>query len=169
MEKNSISCNFIIPTVVAASIPKPFYIRIIKKIPYLFRRLKHIIYPMQNFIIYPLETNTYSHSSDTDSLNLQPGEWVEVRSFNEISMTLDEKGKCKGLYFMLEMKEFCEKKFRVFKKVEIIKLETTGEVRKLKRPSILLEGVYCNGENHEGCDRSCFHFWREAWLKRISI
>jgi hypothetical protein len=68
---------------------------------------------------------------------------------------------------MPEMEKFCGKKFKVFKKVEIIKLESTGEVRKLRSPSVFLEGVYCNGERHEGCDRACFHFWREAWLKRI--
>jgi hypothetical protein len=93
---------------------------------------------------------------------------VQVRSIDEISVTLDGKGKYKGLYFMPEMEKFCGKKCKVFKKAEIIKLESTGEVRKLKSPSIFLEGVYCNGERHEGCDRACFHFWREAWLKRIS-
>jgi hypothetical protein len=103
----------------------------------------------------------------SSDLNLQPGEWVEVRSIDEISRTLDDKGKHKGLLFMPEMKNFCGKKFKVFKKAEIIKLESTGEVRKLRSPSIFLEGVYCNGEHHQGCDRTCFHFWKEAWLKRI--
>ena len=100
-------------------------------------------------------------------LNLQPGEWVQVRSIDEISRTLDEAGKYKGLYFMPAMEEYCGKKFRVFKKAAIIKLESTGEVRKLKSPSVFLEGVYCDGEYHEGCDRACYHFWREMWLKRI--
>ena len=101
-----------------------------------------------------------------DSLNLQPGEWVEVRSIDEISPTLNEDRKYKGLFFMPEMEDFCGKKFKVFKKVDRIKLEESGEIRKLKTPSIFLEGVYCKGERHEGCDRSCFHFWKEAWLKR---
>jgi hypothetical protein len=102
-----------------------------------------------------------------ETLNLQAGEWVQVRSIDEISLTLDKNQKYKGLYFMPEMEKFCGGKYRVFKRAEIIKLESTGEVRKLKSPSIFLEGVYCNGERHEGCDRACFHFWREAWLKRI--
>ena len=110
---------------------------------------------------------TSSHSSVNNDLNLQPGECVQVLSIDEISATLDQKRKFKGLYFMPEMEKFCGKKFKVFKKVEIIKLESTGEVRKLRSPSVFLEGVYCNGERHEGCDRACFHFWREAWLKRI--
>jgi hypothetical protein len=108
-----------------------------------------------------------SPSSVNDPLNLQPGECVEVRSIDEISLTLDDRRKYKGLYFMSEMEKFCGKKFKIFKKVEIIKLEPTGEVRKLRSPTVFLEGVYCNGELQEGCDRSCFHFWKEAWLKRI--
>ena len=47
-----------------------------------------------------------------------------------------------------------------------IMLESTGEFRKLKTPSIFLEDVFCNGEFHQNCDRSCFCFWREAWLER---
>jgi hypothetical protein len=101
-------------------------------------------------------------------LNLQPGEWVEVRSIDEISKTLDEKRKYQGVIFIPEMESFCGKKFKVFKKVEVIKFETTGEVRKLKIPPVLLEGVYCNGEFHDVCDRACFHFWMDPWLKRIT-
>jgi hypothetical protein len=106
-------------------------------------------------------------AEETDPLNLQPGDWVQVRPIEEISATLDEEGRYHGLYFMPEMKEFCEGRYKVFKIVEIIKLESTGEVRKLKSPTVSLEGVYCKGERHEGCDRACFHFWEEAWLKRI--
>ena len=119
------------------------------------------------FILKRTTSNTSSSSENTTS-NLQSGEWVEVRSIDEISMTLDENRKYKGLYFMPEMEKFCGKKFKVFKKVEIIKLESTGEVRKLKTPAVFLESVYCNGEHHEGCDRACFHYWREAWLKRVA-
>jgi hypothetical protein len=93
---------------------------------------------------------------------------VEVRSIDEIYQTLDEKRKYKGVIFMPEMESFCGKKFKVFKKVEIIKLESTMEIRKLTTPPVLLEGVYCNGENHDGCDRACFHFWMDPWLKRIT-
>jgi hypothetical protein len=107
-------------------------------------------------------------SSVNTPLNLQPGEWVEVRSIDEISQSLDERRKYKGVIFMPEMESYCGKKFKVFKKVEIIKLESTMEIRKLKTPVVLLEGVYCNGKYHDGCDRTCFHFWMDPWLKRIT-
>ena len=99
--------------------------------------------------------------------NFQPGEWVQTLSVEEVLSTLDDKGKLKGLYFMPEMKKFCGKKFKVYKRVEKIKLETTGEMRKLKTPSIFLQGVECDGEFNGWCDRSCYLYWREDWLKRI--
>jgi len=41
-------------------------------------------------------------------------------------------------------------------------LEATGEPRSMKTPTVLLDGVFCDGKAHAGCDRSCFCFWREA-------
>jgi len=115
-----------------------------------------------------LTGTTSDRASSSATPDLQPGEWVEVRSMDEISQTLDEKRKYKGIIFMPEMEDFCGKKYKIFKRVEIIKLESTMEIRKLMTPPVLLEGVYCNGEYHEGCDRACFHFWMDPWLKRIS-
>jgi hypothetical protein len=99
--------------------------------------------------------------------NLKAGDWVEVKSAKEIYSTLDQDGKFKGLSFPREMAKFCGKRFRVYKKLENIILETTGELRRIKTPTVLLEGVFCDGEAHGKCDRSCFCFWREAWLRRI--
>ena len=68
---------------------------------------------------------------------------------------------------MPDKENCCGGRFRVFKKVTTIKLEATGEVRHLKSPTVFLEGVYCNGERHGGCDRASSHFWRETWLERV--
>ncbi|MCK4793403.1 MAG: hypothetical protein KAV87_57270 [Desulfobacteraceae bacterium] len=105
-------------------------------------------------------------SSDEQVLNLKPGELVEVKSEEEILATLDENKKNKGLLWMAGMRNFCGKRFRVFKKLETILLESNGEYRKMKN-TVLLEGVMCTGEEFYGCDRSCFHYWREVWLKRV--
>jgi len=101
-------------------------------------------------------------------LGLQPGEVVEVRSVKEIFATLDKQGKLRGLRFTPEMVKFCGKRFRVYRKLDKIILEATGELRKIKVPTVLLEGVFCDGSAHSGCGRSCFCFWREAWLRRVS-
>lgn len=101
-------------------------------------------------------------------LNLQLGEWVEVRSAREIFATLDGRDKLRGLRFTPEMVKFCGKRFKVYKRLDKIILEATGELRRIKTPTVLLEGVFCDGAAHGRCDRSCFCFWREQWLKRPS-
>jgi hypothetical protein len=102
------------------------------------------------------------------NLDLKTGDWVEVRSAKDIFGTLDANEKLKGLTFTPEMVKFCGKRFRVYKELDKIILEATGELRKIKSPTFVLEGVFCDGKAHGGCDRSCFCFWREEWLKRIS-
>ena len=98
-------------------------------------------------------------------LDLQPGEFVEVRSEEEIRRTLDANRRNRGLIFMANMAKSCGKQFRVYKRAQTIILEGSGEVRRLKN-TVLLEGGICDGEGFV-CDRSCFFFWREAWLKRV--
>lgn len=99
-------------------------------------------------------------------LDLQPGELVEVRSEEEILATLDQRGRQRGLSWMPTMRRFCGRRFRVFKRLGPIVLESTGEHREIKN-TVLLEGVMCDGDGFYGCTRSCFHFWREAWLRRV--
>ena len=103
---------------------------------------------------------------DQEVLNLRPGELVEVKSVQEILATLDKRRRCNGLLWMVGMRKFCGKRYKVFKRVETIMLESNGELRKMKN-TVLLEGVMCDGSEFCGCDRSCFHFWREAWLRRV--
>lgn len=99
-----------------------------------------------------------------EELQLQPGEWVRVRSEKEILATLDHCSQNKGLAWMPIMSQYCGKKLKVYKRLDKIVLESTGEIRKLKN-TVLLDGGICEGIY--GCDRSCFHFWREVWLERV--
>jgi len=101
-----------------------------------------------------------------EALNLQPGELVEVKPLPEILQTLDPQGRNRGLVFTPEMKQFCGCQFRVYKRLGLMFDETTRQQRKV-RDTVLLEGVCCQGEGI-GCDKSCFHYWREAWLRRVS-
>jgi hypothetical protein len=100
-------------------------------------------------------------------LNLKPGEGVEVKSLKEIFATLDREGKLKGMRFNKEMAKFCGGQFKVYKRLDRIILESSGELKKVRTPTVLLEGVFCDGRAHGGCERYCFGFWREAWLKRV--
>ena len=95
-------------------------------------------------------------------MNLEPGELVRVRSQEEIERTLDAEGRLTGLYYMPSMRKYSGCQFRVYKKVKKIILETTGQLREMRSPTVFLEGVTC-----DGCDRECFCFWREDWLERV--
>ena len=100
-------------------------------------------------------------------LALQPGELVEVKSIDEVMATLDRNRRHKGLLWMTGMSKYCGKQYRVYRRVERIMLESSGELRNMKN-TVLLEDVMCDGRDFGACDRSCFHFWREAWLRRIA-
>jgi hypothetical protein len=99
-------------------------------------------------------------------LALEPGDLVVVKPVEEILATLDANRKCKGLLWMTGMSKYCGKRCRVHKRVGRIMLEANGELRSMKN-TVLLEGAMCDGTAFGGCDRSCFHFWREAWLERV--
>lgn len=99
-------------------------------------------------------------------LRLQPGDLVRVKSADQIRMTLDARGRHKGLLVTPEMYRFCGLTFRVHSRVERMYLEESQQVRRIAN-TVLLKDVFCSGRD-VGCDRSCFLFWREAWLERVA-
>ncbi len=102
------------------------------------------------------------------SLDLQPGELVEVRSKEEIVRTLDAHGRNRGLHFSIEMTKFLGKRYRVLSRVENGIVEGKGIPRKF-RNTVILEGVFCDSSYYTfgGCPRRPYHYWREIWLKRV--
>jgi len=102
---------------------------------------------------------------DDEVLDLKPGEMIEVKTLPEILKTLDNQGKQRGLTFTPEMRRHCGKRFRVYKRLELMFDEYHKSQRRV-RNTVLLEGVVCEGAGL-GCDRSCFLYWREAWLRRV--
>jgi hypothetical protein len=104
------------------------------------------------------------------NLNLQPGELVRVKSYDQILATLDPLNKNRGLGFDAEMVPYCGRSFRVLKRVKSILNEKTGQMIEFKNPSIMLEGVVCESRYSECrlfCPRSIYSYWREIWLERI--
>jgi hypothetical protein len=104
------------------------------------------------------------------TLNLQPGEWVRVKSHQEILATLNTESKNRGLYFDAEAVPFCGGTYRVLKRVGKILDEKTGKLIQLKNESIVLEGVFCEARYSSCrmyCPRGIYSFWREIWLERV--
>ena len=105
-----------------------------------------------------------------EPLDLQPGEWVRVRTPEEILPTLDDKGHNRGLSFDREMKELCGQTFRVKARVTNLSAESSGRMVTIKRDAIILEGGVCSGLCSSGrhfCPREIYAYWREAWLERV--
>jgi hypothetical protein len=102
----------------------------------------------------------------TATLDLQPGEWVVVKSKAEILATLDKSGKNRGMTFDSEMLPYCGQTVRVLRRVERIVEETTGRLIRLPGVSIILDGVVCTARYRRSCPRSIYPFWREIWLRR---
>jgi hypothetical protein len=99
-------------------------------------------------------------------LNLKAGDWIEVRSREEILATLDQNGRLENLPFMPEMLQYCGQKLRVFKRADkTCDYILSWSIRRMK-DAVHLEGIRCDGTGHDGCQAGCLIFWKEAWLKR---
>jgi hypothetical protein len=103
----------------------------------------------------------------SEVLNLRTGELVEVRSESEILATLDEKGELESLPFMPEMRQFCGRRFKVYRRAVKLcdTISWTGMYR--MENAVHLEGVRCDGQAHGGCQAGCLTYWKEAWLRRV--
>ena len=100
------------------------------------------------------------------SVKLKAGDWVRVRSLEEIDATLNHWRQVRGCAFMPEMARYCGTTQRVLKPMNRFVDERDLRVKK-SSGIILLEGVMCQGTAEFGsCDRSCFVFWREEWLEK---
>ena len=102
-----------------------------------------------------------------ESLELQPGDLVEVKSKDEIMAALGPNNKNRGLIFDVEMLPYCGRRARVIKKVERIIEEHTGRMINL-RDCVILDQVTCVGKYHRFCPRAIHIYWREAWLRRVN-
>jgi hypothetical protein len=106
-----------------------------------------------------------------ETLDLQPGEWVEVKTAEEIRATLNRDGFNRGMRFDKEMLMYCGGRFRVRHRVERFIDQQTGKMTHMKSPCIELENVYCRAECSAmrlGCPRAINSFWREIWLRRVA-
>ncbi len=121
---------------------------------------------------YPWTAGRVTGKTPSEKLDLQPGEWVEIKSLEEIRDTLNEEHKNRGLWFDVEMVPFCGRKYQVHKRVEKIIDERTGKMMRLPNDCIMLKNVTCGGElsadpHRLFCPRAIPPYWREIWLRRV--
>jgi hypothetical protein len=113
----------------------------------------------------------------SESLGLEPGEVVRVKSRAEIEATLDHQRSNKGLKMGDEMARCFGRQFEVRDRVDRIIDERTGEMREMRDTVTLRNirsesmhgadlGCLCTGQLGD-CPRSELMYWREIWLDRI--
>lgn len=107
------------------------------------------------------------------SLGLKGGERIRVKSLEEIKKTLNHEGRCEGLGFMdVVMAKYCGNIYTVRKQIGLFFDERNWRMQKLRRV-VILDEVFCELPAHNndidwaGCDRTCYLFWKEAWLERL--
>jgi hypothetical protein len=104
---------------------------------------------------------------ETSMQVMNVGEWVEVRSKEEILSTLDCQGQLDGMPFMPEMFQFCGRRFQVYKRAHKT-CDTVFPIRSRTVDATVHLQTRCDGSGHGGCQASCLLFWKEAWLKPIA-
>jgi hypothetical protein len=98
---------------------------------------------------------------------LRVGDWVEVRSKEEILATLDKKGRMEGVPFMPQMFQYCGQRFKIYRSAH-----KTCDWVYTQKSRLVPNGVHletrCDGEAYRGCQTACLIYWKEAWLKRVN-
>jgi hypothetical protein len=104
--------------------------------------------------------------SQSSSQPLKVGDWVEIRSEEEIIATLDKDGRLEGMPFMPEMLNFCGMRMQVFKRAHKT-CDTVFPIRGRRVHEAVHLNTRCDGSAHGGCQAGCLIFWKVAWLKRV--
>ncbi len=97
---------------------------------------------------------------------LKVGDWVQVRTREEVLATLDRRGCLDGMPFMPEMFAFCGMTFRVLKRAHKT-CDTVFPIRARRVDAAVHLDARCDGQAHGGCQAGCLIFWKEAWLRRV--
>ncbi|MCW2573774.1 MAG: hypothetical protein JWO88_3832 [Frankiales bacterium] len=112
----------------------------------------------------------------TQSLNLQPGDIVRVKSRDEIAKTLDQRGLNRGMGICSEMLRCCRSRAEVRYRVDRLIDEKTGLMRELSdtvtltnilNDESLAEECLCYRQLGD-CPRGEVMYWREIWLERVT-
>lgn len=101
--------------------------------------------------------------SQTEPQRFFTGDIVTVAPAQDILATLNAQGYLDGLPFMPEMVPFIGQSLRVHHRADRTCVEGHG-IRRMD-DSVFLETARCDGSAHDGCQRACLMFWKEAWLR----
>jgi hypothetical protein len=98
---------------------------------------------------------------------MRVGDWVQVRTKEQILKTLDGKGQLDGMPFMPEMFQFCGKRFQIYKRAHKTCDYTSPHFRSRRLQATVHLETRCDGEAHGGCQAGCLLYWKHAWLRPV--
>jgi hypothetical protein len=104
------------------------------------------------------------------NLNLQPAEFVRIKSQKEILKTVATSNKNRGMYWDAELVPYCGKVLKVRSRVTRLIGERSRKMLEMKNPCITLESVVCQARYSSCrmfCPKEMYPYWREAWLERV--
>jgi hypothetical protein len=101
-----------------------------------------------------------------EGMKLRAGDWIEVRSKDEILATLDSYGQLDRMPFMPQMFQYCGQRFKIYKSAHKT-CDTVNPIRVLSIPDAVHLELRCDGEAFGGCQAACLLFWKTAWLKPV--
>jgi hypothetical protein len=101
-------------------------------------------------------------------MNARSGDWVEIRTKEEILASLDKLGRLEGMPFMPQMFQYCGQRFRVYKRAHKTCDTVTGKFVGRGLSDAVHLDIRCDGQAYGGCQAACLIFWKEAWLKPVS-
>jgi len=104
--------------------------------------------------------------ADNRKLGLKVGDWVAVKSADEILATLDASARFEALPFMPQMLDYCGKTFQVRKRAHKLCDTAYGTGGRQLNDAVLLDDLRCLGAAYGGCEMRCTIIWKEVWLRR---
>lgn len=129
----------------------------------LFNRLQSL----RSGAVFPsMPASACSDKTPLVELALQSGDRVRVLSAAQIALTLNNRGRNRGLWFDGDMLKHTGQQFTVRCRVDRLIDDLTGRMLEMKAPCVVLEGVYSTGEYLRFSAQHDYLYWREAWLAR---
>ena len=124
--------------------------------------------------LFPRKLGTIPDGQPTPlvKLNLQPGEMVRVKAYEEILKTVDASNRNRGMYWDAELVPYCGGTYKVLGSVNRLINERTGKMQDMKNPCIILDSVVCQARYSSCrlfCPKSMYPYWRETWLERAEL
>jgi len=111
-----------------------------------------------------------TNNSGTGELGLKAGDWVVVKSKEEILRTLDKNGQLDRMPFMPEMLQYAGQRLQVSKRAhKTCDPMNTGLGIRALPATVHIGDLRCDGSAHAGCQAGCLLYFKEAWLEHDGV